>query len=486
MKPVLKICAVLVVAMITAQGCYKDKGNYTYTNATVVTITASMPDTINVLLQDSLKIATTITSSKAGASSYSYEWVMYIGSGTALTRNNLSTQHDLAARITDAPGRYVLNYFVTDNQTGIIYKKAFVVNIASALNEGWLVVEEKNGACDMNMIGSSGTVFRNIYSGANNGAKLPAGTNRVAIVRDRLNVQKIYVMSPAAAEQLYFANFVKLNNFADWFYQAPAVAKPQEYFISGGGSGSDERLVNNGEVYAINTNSAGTMKFGLPPVGTYDIAPFEIYSVLNGHVWFDKLTQRFYKQDVNYFNFSPFAAPGVTSAFNMNAINKKLLYAAATSGSSVFNCLFVNNTNDSVFNYRLEMAKSDPAAVVDTLGVIPGVLTANQFVMSRKLNFVYYTSGNQVYLLDIPARKARVIYTFATGTQVRAMKLYYNNKSSSDADNYNVINIATNEGGEGKVYQFALAPTGDFANNTYRTVYGGFGLINEITYKSAP
>lgn len=483
MKSVLKICLVLVTAMIAAQGCYKDKGNYTYTDATVVTIKASVPDTINVMLQDSLKIATTITSSKGGTPSYSYEWVMYVGTGTALTRNNLGSQHDLVTRITDAPGRYVLNYFVTDNQTGIIYKKAFVVNISSALNEGWLVVEEKNGVCDMNMISSSGTVFRNIYSGANNGAKLPVGTQRVAVVQDRLNAQKIYVMSPSSAVQLYFANFVKLNNFADWFYQAPAVVKPQEYFINGG---SDERLVNNGEVYAINTNSAGTMKFGLPPMGTYDIAPFEVYSVIHGYAWFDKLTQRFYKQDAGYFNFGPFAAPGATSAYNLNAINKKILYAAATSGSSVYNSLFVNNNNDSVFNYRMEMTKADPATVVDTLGIIPSLLTAKQFVMSRKLNFVYYTSGNQVYLLDIPARKARVIYTFAAGAEVRAMKLYYNSKTSSDPDNYNVIAIATNEGGEGKVYQFALGATGEFASNTYRSVYSGFGLINEITYKRAP
>lgn len=467
--------------MVLMQGCYKDKGNYSYTDADALTITASAPDAINVLLQDSLKIATNISSTGKDAAGYTYEWVLYQNIGAPLTRYTLGTEHDLAAKITYAPGVYVLNYFVTSKATGIIYKKSFAVTIISALNEGWLVVEEKNSACDIHMIAPNGTIFRNIFSGANDNEKLPAGTARVSVLQDRTNTQRIYVMSPSQAQQLYFANFSRLGYAASWFWENPGALQPQEYFINS----SDERFVSKGQVYGINTITAGG-KFGLPPAGNYNMAPYDIYSVSTGYIWYDNNGQRFYKQDGNYFNLITFGPPQPANAFDMNAVGKKLLFAGATAGTGVFNCLFKNNNNDSLFIFKLELAKNTPASSVDTLKTAPGLATATKMVMSRKLNYLYYASGNQVYLLDIPAKTARVIYTFPAGTEVRAMKLYYNSKLTTDPDNYNLIAIATNEGGNGKVYQFPLAATGDFAGNTYRNVYTGFGLINEITFKRAP
>ncbi|GGH56798.1 hypothetical protein HNQ91_000080 [Filimonas zeae] len=482
MKLLFKYIPVLVLVVLAAQGCYKDEGNYTYAEAKTVKIAASIPDTVNILLQDTLKVVTQLTALNTDTSAFTYEWILY-ESVTPLTRYYLGTDHNLTSKIVNAPGRYTLDYFITDGKTGIAYRKSFVINITSVLNEGWIVVEEASGACDMAIILPSGQVYHTVYSGANNGIKLPAGTQRVAVVRDRVGAQKIYVMSPNQGEQLYYANFQKLNSFSSWFYATPAVVKPQEYFIMGG---SSERLLNNGQLYSFSTNGPGVPKFGLPPVGTHDIAPYEMYSVRQGCVWYDNLGQRFYKQDESYYDFNDFPAPGSAAVFNPNKIGKKLLFTGATSGSDVYNCLFKNNEDDSLYIYKLELTKTDVGTAIDALGIQPELANAGSYVMSRKLNFLYYTYGNKVYLLDIPAHTSRVIYTFAPGTEIRAMKLYYNSKLTADPDNYNLIAIATNEGGAGKVYQFPLAATGAFAGDTYRNVYTGFGLIHEITFKRAP
>jgi hypothetical protein len=96
----------------------------------------------------------------------------------------------------------------------------------------------------------------------------------------------------------------------------------------------------------------------------------------------------------------------------------------------------------------------------------------------------YYVYNNAIYKLDIQAKTATAIYTFSAGTEITAMKMYRNTKSSTDINNNNLIAVAIYENGGGKVYYFPLAATGNFVNNTYSKVFTGFNRINELTFKS--
>ncbi len=472
----------LLLAAVVLAGCYKDKGNYEYKDLNKVTIEADVTGAISVLLQDTLTINTTITETIPSTAGYDYEWVLYQNISAPLTRWTLGTTKNLKAQITQTPGAYKLDYYLKDKASGISYMKTFNINVVGKFNEGWLVIEEEGGACDLSMIAPNDAVFRGIYSAANKKELLPGGSHRVTVVRDRLGVQKVYVLSPNEFTQPYFVDFLKVGSFNDQFWGPPSIKKPQEYFIEGS---SNEVMLNNGYPFGMTTMVPAPYKLNLPAPGTWDLEPYGIYTATSGFVYYDKLSQRFYKY--NLTDMVAFAAAPSTAVFNANNVGKKMLFAGAGTGN-LYNCLFKNNNDDSVFAFTLNPAQTNPA--VDTAFIpaanAPGLVTAKNFVSSKLLPHVYYVSGNKLYLLDIPARMARVVYTFPAGTEVASMKLHINLKTGSDVYQNKQIAVAANEGSNGKVYLFTIEATGDFTGNTYRKLYTGFAKLNDIALKWAP
>lgn len=450
-------------------GCYKDKGNYQYHD--INTINSGIPDTTLTVFQfDTLHLHTNIQQSMPAQAGLSYEWVMYPAVLAPLTRRTLGTTADLDALITEAPGSYGLNLFITDNATQITTIKKMQVKVVSALNEGWLVLEDGNTMADVSIINPVDSIFHHIYSKANPQLPLPVGTHHV-YVTNRRGEQNIYLLSPAGGTQVYFSTFMAIADFRDWFFVAPT-PKPQIFTTFDGG----EAIINNGQPYILSLFSPAPFKFGIAPPGNYYMAPFQMPSIY-GPLLYDTVSQRFMTQDIYSSALLAFDNSPAEAAFNMNKVNKHMQFAENGSDNKAY-CLFRNNNNDSLFIYTVnnDGSYSNPGTV-SAVENAPGLSTANLLIMSKLLPHLYYTSGNKLYLYDIPAAKARVVYTFAAGTDIRRLKL---------APGYRTMVIATHESGEGKVYYFPIAATGDFEGNTYSKVFNGFGKINDLSYKPAP
>ena len=481
MKTFIQYIVSALFGLVALQSCYKDKGNYTYNDINEITI-SSASATYNVLVPDSLKIDVTLQQTQPHPDGLSFQWVLYPATAAPLTRRTIGTTQNLRAAITEDPGSYVLDFFVKDKKTGVEFQKKFSVNVLTALSEGWVIVEEKNNACDLHMITPTDVIFRDVYSAGNGGQKLPLGTFRIPEIKTNRNIQSVYIISPADMVYVNFANFLKVTGFNDFFFEAPNPVKPQEYFLNG----DLEAMLNNGKPYCRNLNNPGTIKLNLPPIGNYYMAPFELFNISTNYMWYDTIGQRFYRQDPFNFNLLTFVSDP-SDPFDMNNIGKRLLYTEVNSigATTQFFAFFKNNNDDSLFAYNFKSTgPRAPVAAYNGLNA-PGMATAKYFVMSRSLPYLYYASGNNIYKLDILAKTATSIYTFPAGTEIRAMKMYRNLKSSTDVNNNKRIAVATLEGGaQGKLYFFQISPTGSFESNTYSKMYDGFGKINEITYKS--
>jgi hypothetical protein len=458
--------------------CYKDKGNYDYNDINQVMLKTDR-DTVTVMLPAALKVNLNLEQTMPGNEGFDFEWVMYPTGGTPVTRRTLGTSQNLDATITELPGTYYLMIYARDRKTGVEYQKRLYVSVLTAYSEGWLVVEENNGACDLSMITPADTVFRNIYSTANKGDKLPAGTRRIPEIKTNRGEQKIFILSRTDMIQANYSDLVKIAGFNDFFWQAPAAPQPREYFVNG----DEEIYLNKGVPYGRTLITTGVIKLNLPPEGNYYMAPFETYSSTLGYILYDTITQSFLKLNLSSMSLVPFTTPVTPQSFYLNNIGKKLLYAEVNTGNQ-YNAIFKNNNNDSLFAYVFNPHLASPAInKYDGLNA-PGLLHARLFAGSRKLPHIYYAYNNSIYKLDIPAKMAMPIYTFPAGAEISAMKMYRNMKSSSDINNNNLIAIATNENGAGQVYYFPLAATGNFVNNTYSRVFTGFNTINELTFKS--
>lgn len=469
---------ILALTAVLLAACYKDKGNYDYHDINQVVLKTDR-DTVTVILPATIKVNLNLEQTIPGNEGFDFEWVLYPTGGTPATRRTIGTSQNLEAVITELPGTYYLMIYAKDRKTGVEHQKRLYVSVLTAYSEGWLVVEENNGACNLSMITPADTIFRNIYSLANPSTKLPAGTRRIPEIKTNRGDQKIFILSPVDMIQVNYSDLVKISDFGGFFWQAPSVPKPQEYFING----DDEVMLNNGRPYGRSLINSGITKLNLPPEGNYYMAPFEIYSGTIGYLLYDTISQSFYKLDLNTMNLVPFTTPATPQSFYLNSIGKKLLYAGINT-TTQYNAIFKNNNNDSLFAYVFNPTAAAPAVNrYDGLDA-PGLLNAHLFVGSRKLPHLYYEYNNAIYKLDIQAKTATAIYTFSSGTEITAMKIYRNTKSSTDINNNNLIAVATYENGGGKVYYFPLAATGNFVNNTYSKVFTGFNRINELTFKS--
>jgi hypothetical protein len=227
--------------------------------------------------------------------------------------------------------------YARDRRTGVEYQKRLYVSVLTAYSEGWLVVEESNGQCDLSMITPADTIFRNIYSQANKGEKLPAGTRRIPEIKTNRGEQKIFILSPADMIQANYSDLVKISDFNDFFWQAPTTPKPQEYFVNG----DDEVMLNNGRPYGRTLINTGVIKLNLPPEGKYYMAPFETYSSTIGYLLYDTISQSFFKLDLNSMNLVPFTMPTTPQSFYLNSIGKKLMYAGINTNTQ-YNAIFKN------------------------------------------------------------------------------------------------------------------------------------------------
>lgn len=472
------IIVITVVALL--QGCIKDKGNYTYSELNQLSIQRTLPDTFYVMVQDSLKIDLEVSQTMADAAGIEFDWVLYQGS-IAPYRRHIGNSANLRAFITDAPATYDLDLFIKDRKTNVSFYKKFFVSVMSAFNQGWLVLNETGGKNDVSMILPTNTVLHNVFSNANNQQFLSPGNGRITVFQRR-TTQMVYIFTPGSALQASVSNFSIETRFRDWFFIPPAETKPVQVFTNGG----EEHFLTETAAYGVSLLTPAPYKYGVATVGNYYLAPYQISDNVMGFIFYDTVAQRFWYRSGSDFTLQNIGTAKPTDIWNLNSVGKRLLYAGMSTGST-FVSVFETNDKDSLFvQTGLNRGTQSYGMTADTLPAGMPLQGASRYLSSRLVPHIYFTYNNQVYIWDIPAKAHRLLYTLPAGAVVKSMKFYNNTKNGTDPDNNRVIMIATQESGEGKVYLFGVEATGDFTGNTYRRVFGGFGQIHDVTYKTQP
>ncbi|SJZ69279.1 PKD-like family protein [Chitinophaga eiseniae] len=151
-KYILGILSVIVLA-----GCYKDKGNYTYTELNAVTISGI--DSSYSLLQGArlqIKPVLAFTKDASGdTSKYRYEWlaIAKVGNTPVGDRYDLATTRDLDISVTLPPSKdYAVHYRVTDKATGVMFKYVFNLTVSIVISKGLLVLSDVNGKARLDML----------------------------------------------------------------------------------------------------------------------------------------------------------------------------------------------------------------------------------------------------------------------------------------------------------------------------------------------
>lgn len=482
MKRYFIILIALFFALVSS--CSKDKGNYDLVPINEIKITDKEPDNIQIFQFETLKINPVIEQTKGtNEDKLIYSWSTYLTANPP-TSFPLGNSKNLDARIEVKPGKYTILFMVKDTETGVSFFKEYKMEVTTRLGEGWLALEDMpNGKQEISMINIAGEVMHNLYGNANIGQVLPDNCHTIKVLNTAYGLQNVFILGETNAVEVDYISLKKFEEFKAWFYTPPTTINIQNYFY--GALGASGFIINNDELYSLSfLNANDRLKFGAPIKGDWKISNFAFPHTYSDYtLLYDTKNQRFLRHLSSAITTLSNPAG---SAFDPNNVGKQLVFGGPSSGN-FYNCLMKNNNDDKYYVYRVNSAYNASIIATDKYDVedAPEIKNAKFFASSGLYLHIYYAVDNKIYLLDIPAKKSRLVYTFPTGTEITAIKL----KQSTNLivyypDNNKEFVAATYQGGQGKIYKFTISNTGDFSGNTFTKEYIGFNRVKNLEYKN--
>lgn len=485
---ILLACSSLLTA------CYKDKGNYEYTDLNEISISVSA-DTVDVKQFDTLKINPQISLvDESGRGSLTYSW--YYFNQTNYTSNELSKEANIRAVVGATPGSYTLYLKVTDSVTGISAFHKFLMRVTSNLPEGWLLMYETGAdSCDAALILPSGQILADLHQ-LSNQKRIYGNPRQIVNYSANWNKQYIFCLTDKGYTYINPLDFKILVPADSAFYSKPADLDPIATFPNPGTWFFNDYLFSGKKLY-VRQWPGPTAKpyFGAALEGDYEAAPFVMGTPYDSFgpfpaVVYDEKHHRFIYLPANQTVFTTFAnAPAV---FNMNDMGGKDLLFAHNTEAGFATTLFKRPADDSLFIYRMDFSNSRATSLqpppVDSIAIdldhAPDMNSATYFDLSPDLPLLYYAKGNKLYKYDLAGNFSTLIYTFPTGAAITAINMLDPQKYKPYPLVGRRFAVATFENGEGVLYDFSVAPTGSFTGDTYLARYSNsFGRIASVNYK---
>lgn len=450
---------IILITPLSITMCSKDLGNYNYIDIPVLSIdTTGIPYqyTIKQFSQD-LTINPKVIYS--GKSTLDYYWILGFSNDTISRDPNLKVK--LSNPISSS--KYPLFFVVKERNTGNFSAIEFKVLITGNYPSGLMIAHEKDGTCDIDLIGSptstTSTLFRNIHQTMNNSRLrgTPVGLGSVG--------RNAYVMFMTNEEGslMTFSSMKRQFDYRETFGALnPGVLKPEAF---GYYAASASFWINNGKVYS---NPTGTSTSGLinqklimEDMSDYRVAPFYIRPTAKGGIFFDELNNRFIQLGYHADNvISKLASAGTGARFSLDNINKKLLFAAYGFQLSSF---FLNTTLYAFFADHIDLGKrylyvididnaEKPDLALLDLGTANEISSAKYFEVFSSSPCVYYATDKKIYLLQINAGGNSYVNA---GVQFEAPANEFITCIKIASRFY--VSTWNQTTGEGKVYQFSPA-----------------------------
>lgn len=151
MRNIFKIGLSFIFLITSFSACYDDTGNYNYSNLPDVSISAK--DTVYATQFKTLELPIEIKLSSGSEKDYDFSWRIWSNAlGGVSNQKIIGNTKTLSYLVTEVPGSYSLVLTCHNKETGVkSFKKIFLV-VQGIITEGWMVLHEKNGTTDFDMI----------------------------------------------------------------------------------------------------------------------------------------------------------------------------------------------------------------------------------------------------------------------------------------------------------------------------------------------
>jgi hypothetical protein len=510
MKKMITRCMVMALGMLSFMACHEDKGNYDYRELVDFYVDQQdIPLDFTITQFHTLNLPSRLVYG-GNKNNLEYAWAVVIReirAGAETRLDTLATTEDLAAPVPTAPGTYTLLFTATERESKRSTFQLYNLTVEGAIGTGLLVLHEKNGVVDCDLIKTSrlvgslqrDTVLHALYSQANPGYSLAGKPLQVSMVNPLVAVipSYLYLWTDADGVRLSPVDMSITHRFEELFFIPPRIVKPQGHDLDD--TRLVETLINDGKYHTLSIIhiAFGQEKealFTATVPGDYHAAPYIAQATyLSPLLLYDQTGMRF-----TISGTLPVASTVPGNAFDLDNIGKKMVYMETGFGSVRKLAIFKNPVEDGsrylyLMNINTYSAASLVAEAAYDISAWPDIANAGLFTFSTRGPVGFYATGTRVYRYtydpnDFSAQPtAQEAWPYIpAGETITALQITkHAGISVPESALGKYLLIATyNEGsGEGKVYMIEVDVVNGTCVATPTAVYTGFGKVASITFK---
>jgi hypothetical protein len=519
MRTIYYLFTVLLLA-----GCYKDKGNYEYSNLDAMEI--SLPFLGYEVGAGMQLIIDPIVKTEIQDSDIDWQWDIEYQSPTDYIRfekfaegKKLDYEFSLSPLI-PSTGTYHIRLHAKQKSTGReFYSPVTSLRITSQYT-GLMVLHGDDIQSDIGLLQAAEfrvtegtmetTLIPDLYSSANNNQKIPGrGRTVVQTVTAYLydiNGARVIALTDAGAAWINYADFSNLGDWNSLFM--PGVNKGQPEFIIP--QGQAVYAVDGGQLFARVNSMYEVFPIPLPAAQGYNLASpfFEVGGTARVQGFcFEKDTRGFVTctSISNFYNYSDKIMSGVgqivtSKNFNLAAMNADLVYVDRGGREGHYMAVMKED------NGKKYLAEIDWTAAADAdmpyakydMQVLPNINDAKFHSFGdNQVAMCYYATASKVYRYtanngESLAGRSNELRLQNGGSivfdgEITMMKILKPNKNPDgplavDYHNYNkIMLVAVYKNNQGTLYSLKLdEPTGDVISYT---TYNGFNKIYDADIK---
>ena len=512
MKKKLIYIAFFIGALICLGSCYNDNGNYDYTSLPDVKITTDK-DTYVATQFQTLEIPVNIDFAGDSEADYEYTWRLW---SNEIKRSDykkvISNQKDLSFPVDELAGSYTLVFTCHNKKTNVDTYKNMVLTVQGSITEGWMVLHEKNGVTDFDLIKTpffssrvdKDEVLHNVYAmngeqlegrGVKIGSYIDTQRQYVTILTDKggakleaTTMQKAFDMSTLMVDGKTW----KPENYI--YYSYRGTARAQGYDV----------IVNDGRVYFYNVFGSNNYTSYTEPIKK-DGLTYRASKYMPRYIWgsyygmgiviYDDLNGRFLYVDKS-FKFT--TMPDATGCpFDWNNMHGKLVYMETGFNNHDLGLIEDwDSHKKTLYEFNFDEKKLAKAILKKyPIGDCPEMDDAKYYAIGERGPVFYYATDKKVYLYDYTGTNtAKEAYALSNANEkITGMKILKPNVSFSrtvkleHAYSNKVLILSTyNESTkEGKVYMYYINESNGTIDRSSEHVITGFGEILDMDFNWA-
>ncbi len=503
MKKIINLLFIIPL-LVTLASCYEDKGNYDYINLPDIAIKAK--DTVNVTQLHTLEIPADVNLNGEAETDYEFSWRIWSNNIGGIDQQKIiGNTRNLTYKVTEVPGTYTLVLTVRNKITDVKSYKQIHLVISGSITEGWMVLQEKDGKSDFDLIMSpyfsnrvsTDEILHNCYEAINGEPLVGRGvkigsffalgryqevivlTDKDGVLLSAVTMQKTYDISTL----MYDMSSWKPENYIAWKYGS----SPCTYAFDG--------IISNGRIYEYQSMPSSDFPIYTEPIlkdGTYKASPYvpKHYPIWRYQgVIYDEENGRFLSFNGNTWVLQELPVATEIQPFDWGNMHATLRYMETGYNNHEYG-LFEDWTTHKltlcVFNF---MATPNIGVGKYTADNCPELQDARYYAVGSLGPVFLYATDRNIYRYDYNGTNTgEKIYTLANPDEkITGMKIFkpcidlyipshpYNNKIL-------IISTYNTSKKEGKIYMYHINETNGTIDISSEKTFEGFGEILDMEY----